>query len=220
MQITNPIWERLKDFLTNCQKVHVGNPEKCRLFFSAILWLTEKNCTWNTLPNRFGNWRSVYSRFNRWCSSGVFELLHTHFHTDEEISNILSPLYTGHIYSQSLKTRIKKSLESQGFKIEGNQICLPENRDKGVIRGLHTEAVQHKIEACKKGLIEHEPSLLQRFASGEEVVIDKINPKLIEVPSGSKEALLFRYIGLHWSIPVSSGYGRRIRYPCSRPTYR
>ncbi|MYF99915.1 DUF4338 domain-containing protein [Candidatus Poribacteria bacterium] len=212
MQITDSVWERIKNFLTNCQKVRVGDPEECRMFISAILWIAKENCVWHALPDSYGNWRSVYSRFKSWCSSGVFGLLHTHFQTDEEISGIFSTLYTSRIYAQMLRTRIKRSLESQGFKIEDNQICLPDNRGKEVIRGLHTEAVQHKIEACKKGLIEYEPSLLQSFASGKEVVVDKINPKLIEVESGSKEALLFRYIGLHWSIPVSSGYGRRLRY--------
>jgi hypothetical protein len=33
----------------------------------------------------------------------------------------------------------------------------------------------------------------------------------VEVLPASQEELLFRYASLHWSIPVSSGYGRRLR---------
>ena len=50
------------------------------------------------------------------------------------------------------------------------------------------------------------------MASGTDVDPDKIRPVLIEVQPDSKEELLFRYATLHWSIPVSSGYGRRLRF--------
>ena len=209
--ITDAMWNRIKPFLVNCRAVK-GDLKKCRLYLSAVLWIAGENIKWNALPDEYGNWNSIYNRFRRWCDAGVFEMLQAHFHADEEISNVLNTLYISPVYAKTLKTRIKNSLENQGFKVQDNQIYLPENLDKEKIRELHTEAVRHKIEACKKGLIEHEQSLLQCFASGEEIVPDKINPKLVEVHAGSKEALLFRYAGLHWSIPVSSGYGRRLRY--------
>ena len=51
-----------------------------------------------------------------------------------------------------------------------------------------------------------------RIASGSDVVPKKIKPILIPVKSDSKDELLFRFTSLHWSIPVSSGYGRRLRF--------
>ncbi len=113
---------------------------------------------------------------------------------------------------ESLKTLITESLKKQGFELQDNQFHLPDDLDKDKIKLLHSEAVRHKIEERKKGLIRHESSLLQRFASGKEVVPDKIYPELIEVHSRSEDELLFRYASLHWSIPVSSGYGRRLRF--------
>ncbi len=50
------------------------------------------------------------------------------------------------------------------------------------------------------------------FASGSEVVPSLIRPLLVPVESGSVEELVFRYARLHWTIPVSSGYGRRLRF--------
>ena len=113
---------------------------------------------------------------------------------------------------ESLKTLITESLKKQGFELQDDQFRLPDDLDKEKIKSLHSEAVRHKIEERKKGLLRHEPSLLQRFASGTDIVPDKIYPKLIEVQSGTEDALLFRYASLHWSIPVSSGYGRRLRF--------
>ena len=212
LEITDAIWDRMQSFLAKCPKVRVGSPEKCRLFLSAVLWIAKEGVPWSALPKQYGNRKTIYNRFRRWCDSGVFESLQAHFHRDEEVSTILNTLYASPVYAKTLKTRIINSLKTQGFKVQDNQVYLPENLDKKKIRKLHNEAVCHKIEECKKGLIEYEPSLLQCFASGEEIVPDKINPKLVEVHSGSKEGLLFRYAGLHWSIPVSSGYGRRLRY--------
>jgi len=40
----------------------------------------------------------------------------------------------------------------------------------------------------------------------------RIRPTLVEVLADSEEELLFRYAALHWAIPVSSGYGRRLRF--------
>ena len=209
--ITDAMWNRIKPFLVNCRRVK-GDLEKCRLYLSAVLWIAKEDVPWSALPDEYGNSKSIYSRFWKWWDAGVFELLQAHFHEDEEVSNLLNTLYASPIYAQKLKRQVKKSLRSQGFKVQDDQISLPENLDKAKIRDLHAEAIRHKIEECKKGLIEHEPSLIQCFASGEEIVPDKIKPKLVEVKAGSKEGLLFRYAGLHWSIPVSSGYGRRLRY--------
>lgn len=207
LPVTDAIWDRIQSFLANCPKVQIGNPEKCRLFLSAVLWIAEEDAAWTELPGAYGNGKTIYARFKRWCDAGVFESLQAHFHADIEISRLLSP-----VVEKTLRTRIRESLRSQGFKVKGEQINLPDNLDKEKIRDLHAQAVRHKIEERKEGLVRHEPFLLQQFAYGDEVVPDKINPKLVEVHSGSKDELLFRYASLHWSIPVSSGYGRRIRF--------
>ena len=77
---------------------------------------------------------------------------------------------------------------------------------------MHKMAVQHRIERSKEGLFRYEPYLLGRLAKGSEVIPEQITPRLIEVLPNSKDELLFRYASLHWSIPVSSGYGRRLRF--------
>lgn len=111
-----------------------------------------------------------------------------------------------------LKSMIIESLERQGFVRDDRQFYLPDDLDKEKIRALHFESTRHKIELRKRGLIKREPSLLKRIASGAEIVPEKIHPELVKVRSGSKDERLFRYATLHWSIPVSSGYGRRIRF--------
>ena len=113
---------------------------------------------------------------------------------------------------ERLKALIEKSLKNQGFRIRDGSIRPPANLDKDKLRELHSLAVRHRIDVSKNGLMRHETRLLRRFACGSEVDPSQISPRLVEVRSDSEEELLFRYASLHWSIPVSSGYGRRLRF--------
>lgn len=113
---------------------------------------------------------------------------------------------------KELKEAILCSLEHQGFIIEGDRILPPLDLDKQRIRQLHAVAVAHRVERAREGLKRNEEKLLRRIAAGSEVVPERIFPRLIEVQAGTEDELLFRYASLHWSIPVSSGYGRRIRF--------
>jgi len=111
-----------------------------------------------------------------------------------------------------LRKKIINSLEQQGFIIRDGDIFLPESRDKDGIRRIHQSAVRAKRERSRKYLEKKESALLKCFADGREIDPERIEPRLQEVTSGSWDELLFRYSCLHWSIPVSSGYGRRLRF--------
>ena len=54
--------------------------------------------------------------------------------------------------------------------------------------------------------------LINNFADGNEVDPNAIVPEVIEVTSDSEESRLFRFACLLWSVPVSQGFGRRIRF--------
>lgn len=111
-----------------------------------------------------------------------------------------------------LRSLIVQSLASQGFTFQDRRILPPSDLDKQKLRDLHSLAVQHRIEQAKPGLLRLESNLLQRFAAGSDVVPELIAPRLVEVLPNTEDELLFRYACLHWSIPVSSGYGRRLRF--------
>ena len=53
---------------------HVGGTAADnRLFVEAVLFRFRAGIPWRDLPERFGDWKIVYQRFNRWAKSGVFE---------------------------------------------------------------------------------------------------------------------------------------------------
>jgi len=108
--------------------------------------------------------------------------------------------------------KIIQSLRKQGFRIRNGTVLPPKDLSKEAIRELHETAVEHRLDQARHGLFRKEKVLLQHIASGNEIVPSKISPRLVEVLPESDDELLFRYAGLHWSIPVSSGYGRRLRF--------
>ena len=54
----------------------VGRPPlEPRTVLNAILWILKSGARWRDLPARYGNWNSIYHKFRRWCSLGLFERL-------------------------------------------------------------------------------------------------------------------------------------------------
>lgn len=115
-------------------------------------------------------------------------------------------------HATDLREKLIQSLLAQGFRVHGGAILPPKELSKERIRELHATAVEHRIERAKDGLFRVEKDLLRHIASGAEVDPLRVSPRLVEVQPDSEEELLFRYASLHWSIPVSSGYGRRLRF--------
>ena len=111
-----------------------------------------------------------------------------------------------------LRSRVLESLKAQGFELTRGRLIPPDPRDKNRLRVLHREAVSQCVSRSRTGLARHEDRLLTYVAAGREVDPSRIRPKLVQVEAESEEELLFRYAKLHWSIPVSAGYGRRLRF--------
>jgi len=114
--------------------------------------------------------------------------------------------------ADDLRTEIVECLEKQGFALTDGALSIPKMRDKDLYRGLQKLAVDTRLAVTGRNLQRHEKHLISYIADGDEVNPDAISPKLIIVESDSEYELLFRYTTLHWSIPVSPGYGRRLRF--------
>jgi len=111
-----------------------------------------------------------------------------------------------------LRKKLLRSLRRQGYVVRDGKIELPGDPTKDDLRRVNEMACQKKQAEAQPRLSRLEDRLLQRVACGSEVAPEAVAPKLILVKRGSEDELLFRYICLHWSIPVSSGYGRRLRF--------
>ncbi len=88
-ELRNEQWLKMLQFLRSCPDLYVGGEDDCRRYMEAILWMARSGAPWRLLPERYGNWNSIYKRFARWCEKGVWERMHQHFVQDPDMEHVI-----------------------------------------------------------------------------------------------------------------------------------
>jgi hypothetical protein len=112
----------------------------------------------------------------------------------------------------NLKRKFRRHLRNLGFERGDDGSLRVEGGGKDVIRALHSAQRSARIESSLAFLDQSAPKLLKYFASGSDISPGTIRPVLERVASDTWQGDLFRLAALTWSVPVSNGFGRRIRY--------
>ncbi len=75
--LTDEHWEHLRPLLPP-QKPATGRPATDhRLIVEGMLWVARTGSSWRELPERFGPWSTVASRYQRWVKEGLWtRILH------------------------------------------------------------------------------------------------------------------------------------------------
>lgn len=84
--------------------------------------------------------------------------------------------------------------------------------NKEIIRHSHAHQRQEVTQREWQVIGPRINRLIENFANGDEVIPERIHPELIPVLSDHWTGNLFRLATLLWSVPVSHGYGRRMRF--------
>lgn len=70
--LTDHQWNQLEPLLPP-QRSGRGRPnQEHRLIIDGILWRYRTGAPWRALPEDFGPWKTVYSRFRRWQLAGIW----------------------------------------------------------------------------------------------------------------------------------------------------
>ena len=112
----------------------------------------------------------------------------------------------------NLKRRLRRHLKSIGFSKGSDGGLVIKGGGKDVIRALHRAQRNAIIRANRNFIAENLPRLQEYFASGSEVIPANVQPELELIEAGTWQGDLFRLAALTWSVPVSQGFGRRLRY--------
>lgn len=83
---------------------------------------------------------------------------------------------------------------------------------KDHIRAMHAVQRRESLRREWRALAHKSDTLIAQFADGSEVQPDAIDPELVPVKSDHETGDLFRFATLLWSVPVSRGFGRRMRF--------
>jgi transposase len=72
-ELSDQEWERLEPLLP-AEKPETGRPNvDHRRIINGILWRERTGAPWRDLPERYGPWSTVYSRFWRWRAAGIWD---------------------------------------------------------------------------------------------------------------------------------------------------
>jgi len=82
-------WEKIKSFLQTQEHVYIARDEDCRQFLEALVWIARSGAQWRLLPERYGNWNSVYKRFARWEQQGIFKAMIEYVARDPDLKNLM-----------------------------------------------------------------------------------------------------------------------------------
>lgn len=112
----------------------------------------------------------------------------------------------------SIRRRLRWHLHELGFTRKGQTAIVPPANEKAALRALHRRRRSEHLREERAFIREAYPRLAHHFASGSELRPQEISARLHLVEPGTEESDLFRLACLTWGVPVSAGYGRRLRF--------
>ena len=83
-EMTDEQWKQISSLFpvpkTGCP------PKDNQLMFNAILWIARSGAAWRDLPECYGSWKTVYSRFCKWRGT-LLALFHA-LNADADYENL------------------------------------------------------------------------------------------------------------------------------------
>lgn len=113
-------WERIKDLLPGRDDTVGVTARDNRLFVEAVLYRYRAGIPWRDLPERFGAWKAVHTRFSRWAENGVWEKVFKHLavDADNEYAMIDSTIVRAHQHSAGAKKKTATTTLSDAAKAD------------------------------------------------------------------------------------------------------
>lgn len=112
----------------------------------------------------------------------------------------------------NLKRKVRAHLRTLGFSRDPSGHLVAPASSKESIRALHRIQRRERVRAQREFIRGQLRTLREHFAAGTDVDPRRVAPKLELIDAGTWQSDLFRLATLSWSVPVSAGFGRRLRY--------
>lgn len=113
-------WERVETRLPGRKETVGVTAKDNRLFVEAVLYRYRAGIPWRDLPERFGPWKAVHTRFSRWAEKGVWEKVFKQLadDADNEYAMLDSPIVRAHQHSAGAQKKRAKTKPSAAVKAD------------------------------------------------------------------------------------------------------
>ena len=100
-ELTDDEWNRIVDLLPPENTGKQGRPRKDnRTIVNGMVWIARSGAPWRDLPERYGPWETVYSRFRKWIEDGILDNIFCVAH--EKITVPLSTEWCGSLAAEQV----------------------------------------------------------------------------------------------------------------------
>jgi len=115
-ELSDEQWQQLKPLLPP-EKPETGRTNlDHRTVINGILWILKTGAPWRDLPERYGQWQTIASRFYRWQKNGVWERVLAHLqqikdgdgHLDWEVHYVDGSVIRAHQHAAGAKKVAQK----------------------------------------------------------------------------------------------------------------
>ena len=87
--LTNEQWERIEPLLPK-SKTKRGRPaQDHRQLLNGMIWVLRTGAPWRDMPERYGKWTTIYSRFQRWRRAGIWDKMFAELQTALDVESIV-----------------------------------------------------------------------------------------------------------------------------------
>jgi transposase len=88
-ELNNEQWDKIKTYIPGSTGKR-GRPSKNnRQMLNGMVWLARSGAAWRDLPERYGSWKTVYSKFTKWRDEGIFEKIFKELSGDIDAENFM-----------------------------------------------------------------------------------------------------------------------------------
>lgn len=77
-ELTDDGWERIEPLLPKQRRG--GKWAEHRTVLNGMFWVLNSGAPWRDMPERYGQWETVYGRYRRWTREGLFDRILTALH--------------------------------------------------------------------------------------------------------------------------------------------
>ena len=113
-------WNRIKDMLPPERKPQGGRPGKSnREMLNAMVYWLNTGVPGRDLPERFGPWQSVYSRFRAWTKAGVWEDVLTNLIQQDIVDETTLMLDSTTVKVWSCQEKFSPGMQGFGIGMQG-----------------------------------------------------------------------------------------------------
>ena len=111
-ELTDQEWNRIAPLLPPEKPNRPGRPSKDnRTMLNAMVWIARSGAPWRDLPERYGPWETVYSRFRKWIEDGYLDNIFRVLSLEAELQELSldASIVKAHQHSAGAKQGASKS---------------------------------------------------------------------------------------------------------------